>query len=190
MVAQTARFLQSLDLPPHGPIDVDEIDDSGSNMVQCIYDKAQSTVSVLIVLFVERGRGYVRAALGSSQKGHFPKDKTYRNTDFDATTLSMALTEKVGALLLSLPFEVRVCTSEMPLGGSGSIVSNVMWDVRTSVAHSRHGYLLCRLRNRGNLSEWRESLGLGRVDQYRRQGSILPVVQIFRWRQTDTKLTQ
>ena len=77
ILAQAARFLQRPDLLSHGPIDVDDIDESDVAMIQRIYDKAQSTISDLIDLLVECDREYVRAALGVSEKDQDLKGETY-----------------------------------------------------------------------------------------------------------------
>ena len=118
ILAQASRFLQRPDFPSsHGPVDVDDIEDSSINISQRIYDKAQSAVAELIDLLLDSDREYVKGALGVSDDGKDLLDDTFRNPDFDPTDMSALLVSKVSGLVHKLPFEVRLVTIEFPCGG-------------------------------------------------------------------------
>jgi hypothetical protein len=117
ILGQTSRFLQRKSESSVGPIDVDEVQESESK-AQRLYEKTQGAISELIDLLIDCDREYVRSALGLSRRQSETEDVLpFRNPKFDATTLSTALVKKVSALLHRLPFEVRVCTADSPLGG-------------------------------------------------------------------------
>jgi hypothetical protein len=76
------------------------------------------------------------------------KGEKYRNPSFDATGLSSSLVKRVNTLLHRLPFEVRVCTAESPLGGTNEEVAFPFSLMRTigNYMNSRHAVVL----------QWRE----------------------------------
>lgn len=142
ILAQASRFLQRPEVSSHGPVDVDDVSDAG--MVHRVYDKAQATVSDLIDLLVEFDRAYVRASLGISEDGKDLKEDTYRNPEFDATEFSTELVKKAAALLHRLPFEVRVCTVDAPLGSDKGSASNEEYPFPFSLMRTIGNYINAR----------------------------------------------
>ena len=118
ILGQASRYLQKVE-SPGGPIDVDQFHESDVK-VQRIYEKSQLAVSDLIDLLLEFDRNYVREAVGlTKENDEFDIDMIYLNPSFNATAMSTSLVKKVSSLLHHLPFEVRVCTVDTLIGGSG-----------------------------------------------------------------------
>lgn len=117
ILAQASRFLSRLS--DSQAVDVDEIE--VYSKIRRIYEKAYSGISELIDLLVDYDRLYMKSALGIDGD-NFPSSirkkeiELARNPSFDASTLSTSLIEKVRGLLYKLPFEVRVCTADAPMG--------------------------------------------------------------------------
>jgi ubiquitin C-terminal hydrolase len=151
ILAQASRFLHRPDLSSHGPVDVDEVNDTG--MVQRVYDKVQATISDLIDLLVECDRAYVRSSLGISEDGKDLKEDTYRNPEFDAVEISNELVKKAGALLHRLPFEVRVHKEDAPLGSGKAGASSEECSFPFSLMRTIGNYMNAR---HAVLLHWRD----------------------------------
>lgn len=120
ILAQAARFLK---LPSqYSDSASGDIDKERRNKIQRLYDRTQSVVSDLIDLLIAYDRSYIHGALGMAEVVHGTKEEPthFRNPGYDASALTQDLVKKVNALLNRLPFEVRVCTIDSTLGGSGS----------------------------------------------------------------------
>lgn len=149
ILAQASRFLK---LPEDisGPVDVDDSGDREAK-IQRLYDRTQAVISDLIDLLIDCDREYIQSSLGLGpdcdvDPNH--KGEKYRNPSFDATGLSSSLVKRVNTLLHRLPFEVRVCTAESPLGGTNEEVAFPFSLMRTigNYMNSRHAVVL----------QWRE----------------------------------
>ena len=149
ILAQASRFLKQSS-EPSGPVDVDDAQEREAK-VQRLYDRTQSVISDLIDLLIDCDREYVQCALGVSEDakaGSSARPQRYRNPGFDATALSSSLVKRVNALLHRLPFEVRVCTVDSPLGGTNEEVAFPFSLMRTigNYMNARHAVVL----------QWRE----------------------------------
>ena len=149
ILAQASRFLkQAAELA--GPMQVDEAQEREAK-VHRLYDRTQAVISDLIDLLIDCDREYVHYALGLTPDPHTPENtnfERFRNPGFDATPLSSSLVKRVNALLHRLPFEVRVCTVESPLGGTNEEVAFPFSLMRTigNYMNIRHAVVL----------QWRE----------------------------------
>lgn len=149
ILSQASRFLKQSPEPP-GPIDVDDAQEREAK-VQRLYDRTQAVISDLIDLLIDCDREYVLYALGVERdpSAHLSSQpQRFRNPSFDATALSSSLVKRVNALLHRLPFEVRVCTVDSPLGGTNEEVAFPFSLMRTigNYMNARHGVVL----------QWRE----------------------------------
>jgi hypothetical protein len=150
ILAQASRFLR---LPPDyaGPVDVDNVSGNRDAKIQRLYDRTQAVISDLIDLLVDCDRDYIQQSMGLVLNGEVDsntKGEKYRNPGFDASALSSSLVKRVNTLLHRLPFEVRVCTAECPLGGTNEEVAFPFSLMRTigNYMNSRHAVVL----------QWRE----------------------------------
>jgi rubredoxin len=149
ILSQASRYLQQSSTPP-GPVGVEHATERVEK-VQRLYDRTQSVISDLIDLLIDCDREYVHYALGvapdPSASLHV-KGERFRNPGFDATSLSSSLVKRVNALLHRLPFEVRVCTVDSPLGGTNEEVAFPFSLMRTigNYMNARHAVVL----------QWRE----------------------------------
>ena len=136
ILAQASRFLR---LAPDFGNKVGEQE----SKVQRLYERTQFVISDLIDLLIDCDKEFVQDALGL--KGESEK---YRNPEFDATSLSSSLVKRVNSSLHRLPFEVRVCTADTPLGGTNEEVAFPFSLMRTigNYMNSRHAVIL----------QWRE----------------------------------
>ena len=103
ILAQASRFLQDNKAGRREPSD--QFYQSSEN--------ARSVISQIIDMLLDADRKYVQATL---------KPITDKNSDgirrtASANAMSQKLTKKLNALLPLLPFDVRVCTADSPLGG-------------------------------------------------------------------------
>jgi hypothetical protein len=149
ILSQASRFLKQSS-EPHGPVDIDDEQEREAK-VQRLYDRTQSVISDLIDLLIDCDREYVHCALGVIADPHADtkvKPERFRNPGFDATSLSSSLVKRVNALLHRLPFEVRVCTVDSPLGGTNEEVAFPFSLMRTigNYMNARHAVVL----------QWRE----------------------------------
>lgn len=151
ILAQASRYLKLPSEFRDGPVDVDNIDQEREARVQRLYDRTQAVISDLIDLLIDCDREYVQYALSINQNPNSPPDsksQRYRNPGFDATALSQSLMKRVGSVLHRLPFEVRVCTIDSPLGGTNDEVAFPFSLMRTigNYMNARHAVVL----------QWRE----------------------------------
>lgn len=86
-----------------------------SNADACrLAEKVQSSISELIDLLIDCDREFIRLVLGvSKHNSEGEKARAYRNAKFDTTAFISATNKKVSAMLHRLPFELRVCTSDI-----------------------------------------------------------------------------
>ena len=165
ILAQASRFLRQAAASP-GPVDLDDSHEREAK-IQRLYDRTQAVISELIDLLVDCDREYVHFALGIAPDPNSTSDakvERFRNPGFDATALSSSLVKRVNALLHRLPFEVRVCTVDSPLGGTNEEVAFPFSLMRTigNYMNARHAVVL----------QWREppsdkkSPGGGRHSNY------------------------
>jgi rubredoxin len=152
ILSQASRFLRQSLEPQNGPVDLDDADaQEREAKVQRLYDRTQAVISDLIDLLIDCDREYVYYALGVAPDPNAPPNKKFerfRNPGFDATALSSSLVKRVNALLHRLPFEVRVCTVDSPLGGTNEEVAFPFSLMRTigNYMNARHAVVL----------QWRE----------------------------------
>jgi len=120
ILGQASRYLQETGTGlTTGQIDVNRSQENDTKLLR-MYEKAQSSVSDMIDLLLERDRVYVREALGLiNESDEIDLEIDHSNPSFDATVMSAALVKKVGSMLLRLPFEVRVSTADTLLGNNG-----------------------------------------------------------------------
>jgi ubiquitin C-terminal hydrolase len=149
ILTQASRFLKQLNVPV-APVDMDDAPEREAK-VQRLYDRTQAVISDLIDLLIDCDREYVQYALGMTPDPNQPPDskvERFRNPRFDATALSSSLVKRVNTLLHRLPFEVRVCTVDSPLGGTNEEVAFPFSLMRTigNYMNARHAVVL----------QWRE----------------------------------
>ncbi|CAJ1944543.1 unnamed protein product [Cylindrotheca closterium] len=149
ILAQASRFLK-LPQAIKGPVDVDDNGEREAK-IQRLYDRTQTVLSDLIDLLIDCDREYIQSSLALGADGKVNpshQGEKYRNPSFDATGLSASLVKRVNTLLHRLPFEVRVCTAESPLGGTNDEVAFPFSLMRTigNYMNSRHAVVL----------QWRE----------------------------------
>jgi hypothetical protein len=149
ILAQASRFLRQA-TESIGPVDLDDANEREAK-VQRLYDRTQVVISDLIDLLIDCDREYVHYALGTAPDPTSTSDvkvEKFRNPGFDATALSSSLVKRVNALLHRLPFEVRVCTVDSPLGGTNEEVAFPFSLMRTigNYMNARHAVVL----------QWRE----------------------------------
>ena len=149
ILSQASRFLRKSQETP-GPVDVDRVQEREAK-IQRLYDRTQAVISDLIDLLIDCDREYVHYALGLAPDPSAPpasNAERFRNPAFDATALSSSLVKRVNALLHRLPFEVRVCTVDSPLGGTNEEVAFPFSLMRTigNYMNARHAVVL----------QWRE----------------------------------
>jgi len=120
ILAQASRFLKQGPIPP-GPVDVDGAGERQAK-IDRLYERTQAVISDLIDLLVDADREYILNSLGVVSKsngvGSGGSEQRFRNPGYDASSISAALVKRVNALLLRLPFEVRVCQEGSPLGSN------------------------------------------------------------------------
>lgn len=148
ILSQASRYLR-LGPIPDGPVDVDGAQEREAK-VKRLYERTHTVISDLIDVLIECDRDYVRGALGVM---HGPNDrlnsvKRFRNPSFDASAISSSLVKRVQNLIHRLPFEVRVCMSDSPLGSVNEEVP-LPFSVMRSIGNymsTRHAIVL----------QWRE----------------------------------
>jgi hypothetical protein len=125
ILAQASRFLRydaeewSTNVANSDPEHEDQY-----RMVRRLYEKTQTTISDLIDLLVDCDREYVLLALGLSEHNkEEEKRQPFRNSSFDPTQLSSLVIKKVSALLARLPFELRVCATDIATAADGNKVN-------------------------------------------------------------------
>jgi ubiquitin C-terminal hydrolase len=119
ILAQASRFLRQGPMAP-GPIDIDGAQERQAK-IDRLYDRTQAVISDLIDLLVDADREFILNALGVAAETNEDGSKVerrFRNPSYDASNISAALVKRVNALLLRLPFEVRVCQEGSPLGSN------------------------------------------------------------------------
>eukprot|EP00980_Cylindrotheca_fusiformis_P029915 scaffold24028_cov152-Cylindrotheca_fusiformis.AAC.6 len=149
ILAQASRFLK-LPSSINGPVDIDDSGDREAK-IERLYDRTQAVISDLIDLLIDVDREYIQTSLGLGPDGNInPKHRgqKFRNPSFDASELSSSLIKRVNTLLHRLPFELRVCTAESPLGGTNEEVAFPFSLMRTigNYMNSRHAVVF----------QWRE----------------------------------
>lgn len=153
--SSTSRSQQEGPDPPTSPSEAVANDGAQDReqKVQRLYERTQTVISDLIDLLIDCDREYVHQSLGVTTDSN-PNDppgtkaERFRNPGFDATALSSSLVKRVNALLHRLPFEVRVCTVDSPLGGTNEEVAFPFSLMRTigNYMNVRHAVVL----------QWRE----------------------------------
>jgi len=114
ILAQASRFLQPpLNYKPGVPVDndvpVDEL--STQDLERQMYDASvepRAVISEIIDILLVSDRQYVESALALDDAN---------DQQFNAAGMSSVLSKKLSSLLPRLPFDVRVCTADQPLGG-------------------------------------------------------------------------
>lgn len=151
ILAQAARYVRQ---PPDigfSPGDTDSQNQERIAKIQRLYDRTQAVISDLIDLLIDCDREYIQYGLGITPDPNADPNKTverFRNPGFDASHLSQSLVKRVNALLHKLPFEVRVCTIDSPLGATNDEVAFPFSLMRTigNYMNARHAVVL----------QWRE----------------------------------
>jgi len=103
ILAQASRFLQDNKASRREPSD--QFYQSSEN--------ARTTISQIIDMLLEADRKYAQATL----KPILDKNSDGIRRNASANAMSQKLTKKLSALIPLLPFDVRVCTADSPLGG-------------------------------------------------------------------------
>jgi len=126
---------------------------------------ARSALSEAIEILVESERQYIKVALASDScleeenegDGKQPGQSTRKGMNGeahdqcfalravnDASAMTQALSEKLGSLLPRLPFDVRVCSSDAPLGGGRAGSGNEEQSFPFSLVRTVGNYLNSR----------------------------------------------
>jgi ubiquitin C-terminal hydrolase len=118
ILSQASRYLR-LGPMPDGPVDVDGAQEREAK-VERLYERTHTVISDLIDVLIECDRDYVRGALGVTNDPNNQVNgvKRFRNPSFDASAISSSLVKRVQNLIHRLPFDVRVCMVDSPLGSS------------------------------------------------------------------------
>eukprot|EP00934_Nitzschia_sp_Nitz4_P005165 Nitzschia sp. Nitz4//scaffold94_size78252//53792//59970//NITZ4_005474-RA/size78252-augustus-gene-0.67-mRNA-1//1//CDS//3329560398//5155//frame0 len=115
ILSQAARYLKH---PPRTHSGNDLREQENIKKLHRFYDRIQNDMSDLIDMLVDYDRMYVQSALGVADTGSKTKGERFRNPEFDPQKLVDSFDEKINRLLLRLPFEVKVCTWNAPLGSN------------------------------------------------------------------------
>ena len=106
IISQAARFLAY-------DSDSDVTVTSTEVKIRRLYERSHTVISDLVDKLIDFDRQYVQAALGVVPT---PTGEPFRNPDFDSSDLTTALLKRLGGLFHRLPFELRVCADDSPLG--------------------------------------------------------------------------
>ena len=106
IISQASRFL-AYDSDAEDSVESTEV------KIKRLYDRSHTVISDLVDKLVDFDRQYVQAALGVVPT---PSGEPFRHPDFDSSSLTSALLKRLGALFHRLPFELRVCADDSPLG--------------------------------------------------------------------------
>mmetsp|Transcript_7994 Transcript_7994/g.11305 ORF Transcript_7994/g.11305 Transcript_7994/m.11305 type:complete len:1763 (+) Transcript_7994:2183-7471(+) len=161
ILAQASRFLQTprkMDKSSSKNEEDKRREDSNLKRFYQSIEEAKTVLAEVIQILIESDRDYVEAAISNGgditeeRWTHSNRSRQQRSVNssqvFNASQMSTTLSKRLSTLLPHLPFEVRVCTADSPLGApQGGVSDEVIFPyslVRTigNYMNARHAVVL------------------------------------------------